>query len=145
LNLPIPDFLLFGTEEQVFWFIVAFVFSRAFTKQLDQFIQMTDWYGRRGKVGKAAARRLMDAFHHFWIGWAMWLYPDAFATALSFIPNLILNPIEMNLSLSPAVIQWIGSGIFYDDVPDMIRYVRMAKAAYLYVKSALAEILNRRP
>lgn len=117
--IPIP-----ATAEQWYWLLVALSFSRGFTKQLDQSLQETKWFQRRHKFWAELLKRSMDAFHHWWAGLGLWLYADTFAAWLI---------------VSADVLRWIGAGVFLDDVPDFVRYVKMARQLLKYLKDELAE------
>ncbi|MEM2905067.1 MAG: hypothetical protein QW587_04935 [Candidatus Bathyarchaeia archaeon] len=127
IELPVPG--IPGTEQEWFWFLLAFTLSRGFSKQLDQSFQGTAWYGRRSLFWRQVLKRSMDATHHWWAGWALWLYSDFFAALLA----------TWGIQVPATTIKWMGSGIFYDDIPDFVRYVKMARKAWKYIKDALQQ------
>jgi hypothetical protein len=92
LNIPVPV-----TFVEWLWFAMGVNFGRGFGKQLDQTIQSTDWFKRRGRFVQWFVRRVLDVTHHWWIGGLLMAYSGS---------------VELF---------WFGAGLFVDDLPDIPR------------------------
>jgi len=94
VNVPVPSNLL-----EVTWFLIGFTFARAF-KRFDYDLQESTWFKTRGGLTRWILRRLMDFFHHFWVGLLLMCY--------AWRPE----------------VYWFGAGIFVDDLPDLPRRLK---------------------
>jgi len=82
------------------WFGIGFCFARGFGKRLDQEIQASRWFRRRGKLTRWILRRLLDFLHHWWIGALLMCYAPC------------------------SEVFWFGCGMFLDDLPDIPRRIK---------------------
>ena len=88
--IPAPETLL-----EYAWFAMGITFGRGFGKQLDQDIQSSKWFKKRGYWTQWLLKRVLDVTHHWEIGILMVLY----------IPTV--------------EVIWFGWGLVVDDLPDI--------------------------
>ena len=91
------------TPEMGLWIAIGFMLARAYGKKMDNQIQSTDWFKHLPKLWQWFLRGSMDFLHHWWIGLLLWFYAP-----------LIALPTGFNMPL-----QYLGWGIFLDDIPDI--------------------------
>ena len=93
LLIPTPTTFL-----GVVWFLLGIQFGRSFGKKLDRDIQDGDWFEGLKPFEQWVTRRILDFFHHWWIGALMVLYIPGSQEAI-----------------------WFGWGLIVDDLPDIPR------------------------
>lgn len=98
-----------------FWALMAIAFGitfgRAFGKKIDQYVQESDWFRKRGAFTQEVLRRMLDMLHHWWMGviimWFCALQAEWLNTALRIPESFV--PIGF----------WFGFGLFLDDARDV--------------------------
>lgn len=106
--LPTPPEM---TQTAFFLFILVGYVTRSFTKNLDQDIQQTEWFRKRGKATRLIVKKLLDLFHHWPLGWGLMVYCGR------------VHPLVSGW-LSFSDVFYVGAAIFLDDLPDVPRRVR---------------------
>jgi len=91
------------TPEAAFWAALGFVSARAFGKRFDRTLKSTRWFRRRGWLLRGLLAGLLDACHHWELGLLLWFYAPPWSLPTGFNQPL----------------QWLGLGLFVDDMPDV--------------------------
>jgi len=104
LDLPVPV-----TSEQLFLVLLGLSFGHAFSN-FDYDMQQGKLYTGAPAWAQWLMKRLMDFTHHWWIGYAMYLYP-------------------LPLQFAEAI-RWFGAGVFYDDLADYKQLLKRYKGLF---------------
>lgn len=100
ISIPTPQ-----TLEQATWFVIGFLFARAFGKKLDYELQDTEWFKKQHGLVQWIIKRSLDFLHHFWIGLLIVLYAEQLVGFIGLA--------------DPAPLIWFAYGLILDDLPDI--------------------------
>ena len=117
--LPFPLPTSSPSAQAFFWFLLAAYLARVLAKPLDHEIQTTDWFIKQHFIIQWLIKRLLDLFHHWYIGWAICVYPEYLS---AFVP------------FSAEEVYWIGFAILLNDLPELPTRIREAFKDYTFME-----------
>ena len=116
LPLPPPE----PTQVAFFLFVFAGYIARVLFKGGDHFVQDTEWFKKQPEANQWIIKRLLDLFHHWYVGWAIMVYAPDIAK-IGWMP------------LSRVDVYWVGFAILLDDLPDLPPRLRSAFKDYTFL------------
>ncbi len=106
IETPVFDIPIPTSNLEIFWLLLGMQFGRSFGKKLDQGIQSGTWFNKLKDWEKGIVKRILDFFHHWWVGGLLWLYATDIALRLGLSHHVI-------------AITFFGVGLLLDDIRDI--------------------------